>query len=400
MFGLVAEWGWSFGEDPDVDAASTAKGVARGELDVELWRTPDVIWDGRRGEIPIVTAFYGASVAFRKGADRGLDHFFGAFPLLPLGGEGEGFVVPYMPGEVLARGFEGDRLEVVPAFVEHGNVDRALGIGIVCIDETEATFVGADAGLADVGLRSWCLAQAVSGVTFVELWASDGRALWDRAWSRRVSRAQDGIPERALDQDVGATAATGDSQSDLSEVADGDLDEIAAYVRGQVAAGAPVDYIVAALGEDVDDRIPDLEAFVDGFVAAHVQQQRDWPEVTECDLLDRAFRALDAEGIVSRQPFQAEVGDDGVRNSIDAALRSGDYRGFVFYTDQSIEMLFEGAPLLLSFGARDERDLNAGHDIGAEIVAVLEGQGLAVSWSGEPHAVINVQLEWQRRRVA
>ena len=38
-------------------------------------------------------------------------------------------------------------------------------------------------------------------------------------------------------------------------------------------------------------------------VQAQLAAQREWPPVTDCDLLDRAFGELERAGIVSRQNF-------------------------------------------------------------------------------------------------
>jgi hypothetical protein len=38
-------------------------------------------------------------------------------------------------------------------------------------------------------------------------------------------------------------------------------------------------------------------------IEAHLAAQQQWPAVTDCDLLDRAFAELERAGIVARQDF-------------------------------------------------------------------------------------------------
>ena len=397
MYEVEGVPGWDIAAPYGTDELAHAAHVARGTLDADEWRDRVPFeWDGEPGEIPVVTTFLHAGIAFRAGADAGLDHFFGQFRWLRLGGEAEGYVVPYMPASVIARKTEAE-LQVIPSFVEVGVVDRAMGLGVVCFDEAEVREVGPDTKPSDVGLRSWCVAKGVSGISFVELWSSDGRALWNPSSTPQSATSPTG--SSAAKQPPAAAAS---SEPAVDEAGSYDVDEnlaeIAEYVGIQVAAGASVAQIVDALEGDADDLIEDLDEFIDGFVVAHKERQREWSTPTDCDRLDQAFASLAEAGIVSCDPYDLEVAKVGVHNSVDSAMGSGEYRGYVFHTDQAVEMVLEGGGLWLNHGVRKESDEDGWRRIGDEVMQALAQHGLSAEWSAEPNSTIRVDLEWRSIR--
>src|SRR4029079_1351153 len=78
--------------------------------------------------------------------------------------------------------------------------------------------------------------------------------------------------------------------------------------------------------------------------AAHLDAQREWPSVTDCDRLDRAFADLNGRGIVARQNFaccsncgHAEIGEE-----IDAEKERGTkVIGYTFFHLQDTERAAE-----------------------------------------------------------
>ncbi|HEU4968451.1 DUF6891 domain-containing protein [Sphingomonas sp.] len=135
-------------------------------------------------------------------------------------------------------------------------------------------------------------------------------------------------------------------------------------------------------------------------LAEHSMAQRNWPDRTDCDRLDDAFAALEADGIISRQNFtccgtcgSAEIWDE--MKAIEEA--GGAVRGYAFYHMQDTESAAEGHGLYLNYGACEEGE-HAALAIARDIVAHLEDHGLDCHWNGEWGKRIAVALDWKRRR--
>lgn len=192
-----------------------------------------------------------------------------------------------------------------------------------------------------------------------------------------------------------------------------DRSEVQNWIRGQierdVAAGyqsrteiveAAVDCFLGELPEE------EIEAFaldiVDNVIAKHEAEQADWPETTDCDRLDRAFRSLEEKGIVARQNFSCcgTCGSSEIWDEIDAAERSGrSTRGYAFFHMQDTESAVEGGGLYLNYGAKEDRE-EAWVGIGREIQQELEKHGLTTDWDGTLGKRVGVSLDWKKRSIA
>lgn len=141
------------------------------------------------------------------------------------------------------------------------------------------------------------------------------------------------------------------------------------------------------------------EQEIDAAFAAHLAAQSSWPEVTDCDRLDRAFETLNAGGIVAEHDFTccqncglAEIGDP-----IQAAIDGGvDVSGFAFYHAQDTDAAVEGHGLHLTYGHVDGGE-TSGVAIGRIVVNALNAAGLETAWDGTFGKRIHVRLDWQRR---
>lgn len=189
------------------------------------------------------------------------------------------------------------------------------------------------------------------------------------------------------------------------------VDEMRQFIRTQVAGGfldadeveqSAMDCFEDDLaGEHLDPamlkRIAGVET--DKAFAAQLDAQRQWPAVTDCDRLDRAFADLNQHGIVARQNFaccntcgHAEIGDE-----IATAQKSGTkVIGYTFFHLQGTEGAVAHGDLYLAYSdlAGDE---TGGVKIGRTIVESLEQHGLVVEWNGSFDKAIRVKLTWQRR---
>jgi hypothetical protein len=134
----------------------------------------------------------------------------------------------------------------------------------------------------------------------------------------------------------------------------------------------------------------------------HRRQQLEWPATTDCDLLDAAFKELEAAKILCRQDFgwTDEHGHEEI--ALEMAGCSTDdlgYRGYVFFSMAAADQVLAGRGLNLQFGTSPNSD-SLPEDIGLEVTAALQRQGLKVKWDGNPKTSIQVAMVWRKRWVA
>ena len=88
------------------------------------------------------------------------------------------------------------------------------------------------------------------------------------------------------------------------------IEEMRDYIQRKTAAGfdSPEDIENSALEAFSDEQEPaalrPIAARLTREAAeAHLAAQEQWPAITDCDRLDRAFEELERAGVVSRQDF-------------------------------------------------------------------------------------------------
>jgi Domain of unknown function (DUF6891) len=88
------------------------------------------------------------------------------------------------------------------------------------------------------------------------------------------------------------------------------IDDMRKYIQRKTAAGfdTAAEIENAAVEVFSDDQAPDVlrpiaERLTFEAVEAHLAAEARWPEVTDCDLLDRAFWEMERAGIVARHDF-------------------------------------------------------------------------------------------------
>lgn len=175
------------------------------------------------------------------------------------------------------------------------------------------------------------------------------------------------------------------------------------YVRYGFYRPAEVEEIV---GEDVlGGELPHkrVRELVKAEVARQKVEQESWPEVTDCDRLDRAFAALRSEGILA-------IHNAGMTPSEGIAEMSEQYRaaggkksgivGYCFYHRQDMEYALTSQKLGLAFGDIDGDD-GRGVEVGQRVRRALAAAGLRVAWTGSIRDKLDISgLHWQRRRKA
>lgn len=186
-----------------------------------------------------------------------------------------------------------------------------------------------------------------------------------------------------------------------------DFDDLA-YLRGQVSALIEGGFFNE---DDLETYIADL-AFdpasapyagavrdhARGAMAAKRSAEAGWPDMTDCDRIDRAFAALEAGGILALHNAGVTT-SDAHSDAWDTIGRAsgGSWRGFAFYHQQDVESALAGHGLHVGFDAVAEGPA-AKQAIGDAIVAALTAQALAPRWDRDPEIRILVPgFLWQRR---
>ena len=190
------------------------------------------------------------------------------------------------------------------------------------------------------------------------------------------------------------------------------LDNVIADLRTaihhDVAGGfVPLGDIVERAVEYIGDEAPATtvrelaERYANVAISAHLAEQAAWPPRTDCDRLDDAFAALEAEGILARHDYTccgtcgaAEIWDE-VQDQLDAG---NTVRGYTFYHQQDTESAVDGGGIFLNYGATEDSE-DAITVIAQRVVAVLRTHELNAEWSGDLDKRIQVPLVWRRRRV-
>lgn len=135
-------------------------------------------------------------------------------------------------------------------------------------------------------------------------------------------------------------------------------------------------------------------------LADHRAAEQGWTALTDCDRLDAAFAALEAEGVIARQNFTCcgTCGASEIWDEVEAAQQAGEpVEGYAFFHMQDTESTVEGHGLYLNYGACVTGE-DAAIAIGRRIVDQLEAHGLATDWDGSWGQRINVALDWKKRR--
>ena len=163
---------------------------------------------------------------------------------------------------------------------------------------------------------------------------------------------------------------------------------------------AEVERIVS---EDVlADKVPRkrVRELVKVEVARHKAEQESWPEVTDCDRLDRAFAALRAEGILAihNAGFTPSEGIDEMSEQYYAAGgKKSSIVGYCFYHRQDMEYALKYHKLGLAYGDI-EGDDRRGVEVGKRIRSALQAAGLRVAWTGSIKDKMDItRFRWQRR---
>ncbi len=141
----------------------------------------------------------------------------------------------------------------------------------------------------------------------------------------------------------------------------------------------------------------ELCALVRTELQARVDAESQWPDLTDCDRLDRAFEALGAAGIVAVHNAELDECLEAFdrRGGVAAGLR-----GVVHYAVQDLERVYREQVLWLSFAGVDGKSEQA-VAVAKEAQRVLEEHGLHTLWSGAASERMRIEpMRWQRRGIS
>jgi hypothetical protein len=159
-----------------------------------------------------------------------------------------------------------------------------------------------------------------------------------------------------------------------------------------------IEYALGKHGRD--DLQPEIKRITTELVAAHRAEQAGWEGSTDCDRLDKAFAALNRQGIVARQDFSCcnNCGFTEIWDEIEEEEKRQPVEGYVFYHLQATETVIKSGQLMMAYGCVEE-DEAALVRIANKIVTELRRVGLDPSWGGTAYCPIAVDgIIWRRRR--
>jgi hypothetical protein len=149
-----------------------------------------------------------------------------------------------------------------------------------------------------------------------------------------------------------------------------------------------------------DDLRPEVKRLTAEALAAHQAEQAGWGPTTDCDRLDTAFAALNAQGIVARQDFSCcnNCGFTEIWDEVEEEEKQHPVEGHLFYHLQCTERAIKTGQLLMAYGCVED-DPKAFRGVANKIVAELRKAGLNASWGGtDGHPIVVEGLVWRRRR--
>lgn len=218
--------------------------------------------------------------------------------------------------------------------------------------------------------------------------------------------------ETVLNSELKLPTAVEEFRAGLSQDARAEFDDFIQFLRFRVWSGFHyAEEILESAVEAIEEGMyPELEddfnselvtQVVEHEVNAKLSDEKNWPDVTDCDRLSQAFERLNANGIVSLENAGYTISDgwDEYREAVDALEYKGlsePVRGGCFYHEQDLERAVAGNGLQLAYSAASGNYLET-LGVAKEIVDVLEEHGLSPAWNGNVEHRIQLPIKWQRR---
>jgi hypothetical protein len=145
----------------------------------------------------------------------------------------------------------------------------------------------------------------------------------------------------------------------------------------------------------------EVSAAIDAELLKWSDEKKTWPEITDCDRLDKAFASLEKRGILGLHDagYTQSDGYNDFREARGRHPNKASIVGYCFYHGQDVERAIHGGGLYLAFGpVEPNEEEKGGPKIGFIVREELERAGLGVEWDGTFAKRIYVpKFVWQRR---
>ncbi len=170
-----------------------------------------------------------------------------------------------------------------------------------------------------------------------------------------------------------------------------------ACVRSGLLAGEALHQEISeAVAAELPDRAGDADAVADAWIAEAVAELRSdqaaWPEVTDHDLLQRAFAELEADGVVVLQGVEDHWAAKAV---LDEGAAAGDPpRGVAWFTAADVWHAVDEGMLEVNLWHGSTANAAPGDALLDEVLRILAAHGLAAHFD---EGRIEVGTSWQRR---
>jgi hypothetical protein len=187
------------------------------------------------------------------------------------------------------------------------------------------------------------------------------------------------------------------SKPELNETDRYILNAIRKWVWSGFYTADEVDYMIDDLLEE-DAHEEFLREAVAPEFAKKSEAEKNWPEQTDCDRLEAAFRALEKRNILCLQNSGFEM-SDGHQEAFEILSEHPGHRyiGYCFYHGQDRESAVDGGGLMVAFDHVDG-DVPDKIKVGNALKEELERVGFKIDWSGTTDQRINIPaIDWKRR---
>jgi len=180
------------------------------------------------------------------------------------------------------------------------------------------------------------------------------------------------------------------------------LNQIELHVRGGFApAGDIVDMVLETCESEELDH-DELHGLVRASLRELRKQARAWPEVTDCDRLDVAFRALCSRGVIALQNagYTQSDGYHDVGQALRSCPEPAAILGYCFFHGQDLERAVNGDGVYLAFGPIDPNlEQTVGPQVGKMVIEELGRAGLESIWNGSfGQRILVPKVDWKKRR--
>lgn len=178
--------------------------------------------------------------------------------------------------------------------------------------------------------------------------------------------------------------------------------DLADFALHKIAAGYLArDEVIDAVTDHAAGAITpgEASALVQGLWDERLDAQARWPEITDCDRLDKAFTELAGAHVLTRQNFGCCL-----PHGFERLLRQPEARdcvGFAYFAEPDTEDAVSGKGLRVAFGAFASTSAQSPQRrvvaVGEQVAGALRSHGLGVEWDGTADGPIWLDLDWQRR---